>query len=493
MNEVFGYINDFFENILFFDIFFGQIEETKFPFVVAWLIGGGVFLTLKMGFVNLKMLSHSLKIVAGKYHTREDKGLISPFQSLATALSATVGIGNIAAVSIAISWGGAGAAFWMILAGFLGMTLKFTEVTLSVKYRKFLPDGSILGGGMQYLSQGLADKGMAGTGKILAMVFAFFMILGAIGAGNTFQVSQSLSIVQGQVPFFADNSLAFGSLKDNGYIFGLILAGITSLVIIGGIKRIAQVAEKIVPLMVIFYLLMVIWVLGTYFTAIPDAFALIFREAFTPTAVAGGMFGAMAQGFQRAVFSNEAGLGSAGIAHAPARVKYPVRQGLVSLYEPFVDTVVVCTMTALVVILTGTYAGGTEALDAAIAAKQGAIITSTAFGSVVPWFPSILGIAIFMFAFSTMISWSYYGERAWVYIFGAKSSIIFKLIFLAFIVIATITDTGIMVDFSSILFLALAVPNIFGLLMMSGDVRKMLTEYLAKLKSGELDREAIRD
>ena len=493
MNEVFGYINDFFENILFFDIFFGQIEETKFPFVVAWLIGGGVFLTLKMGFVNLKMLSHSLKIVAGKYHTREDKGLISPFQSLATALSATVGIGNIAAVSIAISWGGAGAAFWMILAGFLGMTLKFTEVTLSVKYRKFLPDGSILGGGMQYLSQGLADKGMVGTGKILAMVFAFFMILGAIGAGNTFQVSQSLSIVQGQVPFFADNSLAFGSLKDNGYIFGLILAGITSLVIIGGIKRIAQVAEKIVPLMVIFYLLMVIWVLGTYFTAIPDAFALIFREAFTPTAVAGGMFGAMAQGFQRAVFSNEAGLGSAGIAHAPARVKYPVRQGLVSLYEPFVDTVVVCTMTALVVILTGTYAGGTEALDAAIAAKQGAIITSTAFGSVVPWFPSILGIAIFMFAFSTMISWSYYGERAWVYIFGAKSSIIFKLIFLAFIVIATITDTGIMVDFSSILFLALAVPNIFGLLMMSGDVRKMLTEYLAKLKSGELDREAIRD
>jgi AGCS family alanine or glycine:cation symporter len=334
---------------------------------------------------------------------------------------------------------------------------------------------------------------MAGAGKVLALIFAFFMVLGAIGAGNTFQVSQSLSIVQGQIPFFADDSLVFGSLKDNGYIFGLILAGITSLVIIGGIKRIAHVAEKIVPVMVIFYLLMVAWVLGTYFTAIPDAFALIFREAFTPTAVAGGMFGAMAQGFQRAVFSNEAGLGSAGIAHAPARVKYPIRQGLVSLYEPFVDTVVVCTMTALVVILTGVYTGGTEALDTAIAAKQGAMITSTAFGSVVSWFPPVLGFAIFMFAFSTMISWSYYGERAWVYIFGAKSSIVFKLIFLAFIVIATITDTGTMVDFSSILFLALAVPNIFGLLMMSGDVRKMLTEYLSKLKSGELDREAIRE
>jgi AGCS family alanine or glycine:cation symporter len=436
-----------------------------------------------MGFVNLRMLRHSFNIVRGKYHTKDDKGIISPFQSLATALSATVGIGNIAAVSIAISLGGAGAAFWMIMAGFLGMTLKFTEVTLSVKYREFLPDGTIMGGGMEYLSRGLADKGMAKTGKSMAMIFAFFMILGAIGAGNTFQVSQSLTIMQGQISFF----------NDYPWVFGLILATVTGLVIIGGIKRIAHVAEAIVPFMVVFYLGMVFWVLGTYFTAIPDAFALIFREAFTPTAVAGGIFGAMVQGFQRAVFSNEAGLGSAGIAHAPARVKYPVRQGLVSLYEPFIDTVVVCTMTALVVILTGTYAGGTEALDAAIAAKQGAVITSTAFGSVVSWFPTVLGFAIFMFAFSTMISWSYYGERAWVYLFGIKSSIIFKLIFLGFIIIATIVDTGLMVDFSSILFLALAVPNIFGLIIMSGDVRKMLKEYLLKLKSGELDKEAIRD
>ena len=483
MNEIIQGINTFFENILFFDIFFGAIEGSSFPFVVAWLIAGGVFLTLKMGFVNLRMLRHSFNIVRGKYHTKDDKGIISPFQSLATALSATVGIGNIAAVSIAISLGGAGASFWMIMAGFLGMTLKFTEVTLSVKYREFLPDGTIMGGGMEYLSRGLADKGMTKTGKTMAMVFAFFMILGAIGAGNTFQVSQSLTIMQGQVSFF----------NDYPWVFGLILAMITGLVIIGGIKRIAHVAEAIVPFMVIFYLAMVFWVLGTYFTAIPDAFALIFREAFTPTAVAGGIFGAMVQGFQRAVFSNEAGLGSAGIAHAPARVKYPIRQGLVSLYEPFIDTVVVCTMTALVVILTGTYLGGTEALDAAIAAKQGAVITSTAFGTVVSWFPTVLGFAIFMFAFSTMISWSYYGERAWVYLFGIKSSIIFKLIFLAFIVIATVVDTGLMVDFSSILFLALAVPNIFGLMIMSGDVRRMLTEYLAKLKSGELDAEAIKD
>jgi AGCS family alanine or glycine:cation symporter len=482
MNELFISINTFFEKILFFDIFFGMLEGVSFPFVVALLIVGGVYLTLKMGFVNLRMFSHSLAIVRGKYKTIDDKGVISPFQSLATALSATVGIGNIAAVSIAISLGGAGAAFWMIMAGLLGMTLKFTEVTLSVQHRQFLPDGTILGGGMEYLSRGLAEKGMAKTGKVMAVVFAFFMILGALGAGNTFQISQSLTIMQGQISFF----------NEFPWVFGLIMASITGLVIIGGIKRIAHVAEKIVPIMVIFYLLMVFWVLGTYFSAIPDAFALIFREAFTPTAVAGGIFGAMIQGFQRAVFSNEAGLGSAGIAHSASRVKYPVRQGMVSLYEPFIDTVVVCTMTALVVILTGTYLGGTEALDVAIATKQGAIITSTAFGSVVSWFPTVLGFAIFMFAFSTMISWAYYGERAWVYLFGSKTSIVYKIIFLAFIIIATITDTGTMVDFSSILFLALAVPNIFGLIIMSGDVKAQLKEYLAKLKSGELDREAIR-
>ena len=482
MSEIIKLINSFFENVLLFDIFFGLIEGAALPFIVAWLIGGGVYLTFKMGFVNLRMLGHSFKIVAGKYHTKDDKGIISPFQSLATALSATVGIGNIAAVSIAISLGGPGAAFWMIMAGFLGMTLKFTEVTLSVKHREFLSDGTIMGGGMEYLSNGLAHKGFAKTGKYLAIVFAFFMMLGAIGAGNTFQVSQSLGIMKTQFPIF----------EIYPYAFGVILATIVGFVIIGGIKRIAHVAEAIVPFMVIFYIAMALWVLGTHITVIPDAFVLIFNEAFNPTAVAGGMFGAMAQGFQRAVFSNEAGLGSAGIAHAPARVKYPVRQGLVSLYEPFIDTIIVCTMTALVVIITGVYAGGTPELQAFIDAKQGANLTSAAFGSVVSWFPSVLGFAIFLFAFSTMISWSYYGERAWVYLFGVKSSIVFKLIFLAFIVIATVVDTSTMVDFSSILFLALALPNIFGLIIMSGDVKRYLHEYMDKLKSGELDREAIR-
>jgi len=482
MNEFFIAINHLFEGILLFDIFFGAIEGTKMPFIVAWLIIGGVYLTIKMGFINLRMLKHSFQIVRGKYHTRDDKGQITPFQSLATALSATVGIGNIAMVSIAITVGGPGAVFWMIIAGLLGMTLKFTEVTLSVKHREFLADGSIMGGGMEYLSKGLAEKGWEKLGKYLSIIFAFFLIMGAIGAGNTFQVSQSLGVMQ----------LHFPILNDMPYIFGLVLAGVTALVIIGGITRIARVAEKIVPIMVIFYVLMVLWVLGTNFSQIPHAFGLIISEAFNSTSAGVGIFMAMAQGFQRAVFSNEAGMGSAGIAHAPARVKYPIRQGLVSLYEPFIDTVVVCTMTALVVVITGTYAGGTAELDKFIELNQGAAITSYAFGSVVSWFPNILGFAIFMFAFSTMITWSYYGERAWVYLFGSKSSIIYKLIFLSFIVIATVVETSTMVDFSSILFLALAIPNIFGLLMLSGDVKMMLNEYIQKLKSGELDAEALK-
>jgi len=392
-----------------------------------------------------------------------------------------LGIGNIAAVANAISIGGAGSAFWMVMAGFLGMTLKFTEVTLSIRYRKFLPDGSILGGAMEYLKDGLASKNMANLGKYLAYIYAIFLVLGAIGAGNTFQVSQSLAVAQEQIALF----------QDYPYLFGLILASITGLVIIGGIKRIANVAEVIVPFMVGFYILMVFWVLYVHFDKIDDAFALIFNEAFNPKAVEGGLIGAMLQGFQRAVFSNEAGLGSAAIAHSPAKVKYPIRQGLVSLYEPFVDTVIVCTLTALVVIITGVYLGGTPLLDEAIKNSAGAVITSAGFGSVVSWFPNILGFAIFLFAFSTMISWSYYGERAWVYLFGVKSSIIFKVIFLIFIVIATVTDTKLMVNFSSILFLALAVPNIFGLILLSGDVKSYLKEYIQKLKSGELDREVV--
>ncbi len=480
MNELFNAINGFLSDLLFFDILFGQVEGTTIPFLVAWLIVGGIFLTLKMGFVNLKMLRHSYHIVRGKYHTKEDKGLISPFESLTTALSATVGLGNIAGVAIAISIGGPGATFWMIIAGFLGMTLKFTEVTLSLQHREFLKDGTIMGGGMEYLSKGLANKGMEGFGKVLAVVFAIFMIGGAIGGGNTFQVSQALGVVQQDIPF----------LKEYPIVFGIALALVTGAVIIGGIKRIAHTTVKIVPTMVFIYVSASLWILITNFTQIPHAFGLIFSEAFAPTAVAGGMIGVIVQGFQRAVFSSEAGLGSAAIAHAPARVKYPVRQGMVSLYEPFIDTIVVCTMTALVIVITGVYdpANGYKEL---IEAQQGAALTSAAYGTVISWFPMILSVSIVLFAFSTMISWSYYGERAWVYLFGSGSSLVFKLIFLSFTILASVVSTSIMVDFSFMLILGMALPNILGLYILSGDVKRELDDYLKKLKSGELDKESI--
>lgn len=481
MNELFNAINGFLGNLLFFDILFGQVEGTTIPFLVAWLIAGGIFLTIKMGFVNLKMLHHSFNIVAGKYHTKEDKGLITPFQSLTTALSATVGLGNIAGVAIAISVGGPGATFWMIIAGFLGMTLKFTEVTLSLQHREFLKDGTIMGGGMEYLSKGLANKGMPTFGKVLAILFAIFMIGGAIGGGNTFQVSQALGVIQQEIPF----------LQNYPIVFGISIALVTGAVIIGGIKRIAHTTVKIVPTMVFIYVAASLWILITHYTQIPHAFSIVFSEAFAPTAVAGGMIGVIVQGFQRAVFSSEAGLGSAAIAHAPARVKYPVRQGMVSLYEPFIDTIVVCTMTALVIVITGVYDpsnGYKELIDA----QQGAALTAAAYGTVIDWFPTILSISIVLFAFSTMISWSYYGERAWVYLFGSKYSLLFKLIFLSFTVIASVVSTSIMVDFSFMLILGMALPNILGLYILSGDVKKELDHYLAKLKSGELDKEAIR-
>jgi AGCS family alanine or glycine:cation symporter len=481
MNEFFTAINGLLEQVLFFDVLFGTVENTTIPFLVAWLIIGGVYLTVKMGFINLRMFHHSYKIIKGDYVTKDDKGLIAPFGALTTALSATVGLGNIAGVAIAVSIGGPGATFWMIIAGFLGMSLKFTEVTLSLQHREFLKDGTVMGGAMEYLSNGLTSKGWPRLGRVLALMFALFMIFGAIGGGNTFQVSQALGAVQSEVPFFSEYPI----------VFGIILATITGVVIIGGVKRIAKTTEAVVPTMVIIYLVASLWILVTHFSAIPHAFGLIFSEAFAPTAVAGGVIGSIVQGFQRAVFSSEAGLGSSPVAHAPARVKYPVRQGMVALYEPFIDTVVVCTMTALVIIITGVYdpANGYGAL---IEAKQGAALTSAAYGTVISWFPMVLSLSIALFAFSTMISWSYYGERAWVYLFGSKYSLLYKLIFLSLTVVATVVSTDIMVDFSFMLMLAMALPNIFGLFVLSGDVKRELSSYLKKLKSGELDREAIR-
>ncbi|MBD3794949.1 MAG: alanine:cation symporter family protein [Epsilonproteobacteria bacterium] len=481
INELFIYITKLLDNILFFDLLFGQVTGTKVPFVIALLIFGGVYLTLKFSFINLKMFSHSYKIIMGKYKTKDDVGLIESRQSLTTALSATVGLGNIAGVALAVSIGGAGATFWMIIAGFLGMTLKFTEVTLSLKYRDILSDGTIIGGGMAYLRKGFANRGYTKTGKNLALLFAIFLLGGVIGGGNTFQVSQALGSVSNEIGFF----------KTYPWVFGVVVAILTGAVIIGGIKRIGTVTEKIVPLMVLVYVSASLWILIVNIDRLPHAFYLIFTEAFNPTAVTGGLIGVIIVGFQRAMFSSEAGLGSAPIAHSTAKVKYPVRQGMVALYEPFIDTVIICTMTALVIISTGVCdpnAGFCGLIDA----KNGAGLTAEAFRSVIDWFPMILSFSIFMFAFSTLISWSYYGEVAWIYLFGSSSVMVYKIIFLLFIIIATIVDTNTMVDFASILFLAMAIPNVIGLIVMSGEVKKDLNDYLYKLRKGELDRELMR-
>jgi len=484
MGEVVLGISSFLEKILFFDILFGSVEGLSVPFLVAWLTFGALFFTVKMGFVNVRFLGHAISILRGKYRTKEDKGLITPFQSLTTALSATVGLGNIAGVAVAIMIGGAGATFWMIVAGFFSMTLKFTEVTLSLQHRTFLPDGTVMGGGMRYLSEGLKAKGMGMLGKILAFIFAIFMIGGALGGGNAFQVSQSLGAVKGEIYFFTQYPWAYG----------VILAILVGFVIIGGVKSIARTTEKIVPTMVIIYLSASLYILTVNFALIPDAIMLIIHEAFAPTAVAGGMVGVMVQGFKRAAFSSEAGLGSAPIAHAPSLVKYPVRQGLVALYEPFIDTVVICTMTALVIITTGVYAGSSSELAAIIEAKQGAALTSAAYATVISWFPTILALSVTLFAFSTMISWSYYGERAWTYLFGSKSSVVFKLFFLAVIVLSsTVENLGDLVNLSDMLMLGMALPNLIGLYLLSGNVKKALKEYSEKLKSGELDRESIKE
>ncbi|MDQ1339011.1 MAG: alanine or glycine:cation symporter, family [Campylobacterota bacterium] len=480
MNEFFGNINLFLETILFFDILFGTIDGVTFPFLVAWLILGGVYLTILTRFINIRMLKHSFDIIRGRYDTPDDKGEISSFGALTTALSATVGLGNIAGVALAVAIGGPGATFWMIVAGFLGMSLKFTEVTLSLQHREFLKDGTVLGGAMEYLSKGLAQKGYKSFGKILAIIFAVFMIGGAIGGGNVFQVSQALSAVSQEISFF----------KNFPIIFGVAIAIFVGFVIIGGVTRIAKITEFLVPIMTIIYITASLWILGYHFEKLDDAINIIFNEAFSTSAIYGGVTGAIVQGFQRAVFSSEAGIGSSPVAHAPVKTKYPVRQGLVALYEPFIDTVIICTMTALVIVITGVYAHD-GAYMYLIESKQGAALTSVAYGTVIEWFPIILSLSITLFAFSTIISWSYYGERAWVYLFGSKFSIVYKMLFLALIIVGTIASADVLVDFSFMLFLTMALPNILGLFILSKDVKKELDEYLKKLKNKELERETI--
>jgi len=465
-------INAVIYNAVFFSVpFFGS----DLKLVVAWLVVGAVFCTIYFGLVNFRGFLQALRLVRGDYSNPNDHGEVSHFQALATALSGTVGVGNIGAVPVLIVLGGPGAVFWMIVAGFLGMSSKFCECTLGVKYRNENPDGSVSGGPMYSLKKGLAELGKPGLGKILAIFFSITVVFGCLGGGNMFQANQAY------VQFVNITGGADSFLAGKGWLFGLVFAILVGVVIVGGIKSIAKVTEKVVPFMAILYLIGALIVLFINMDRIPAAIGAIFANAFTPGGVTGGFVGVLILGFQRAAFSNEAGIGSAAIAHSAVRTKEPVTEGLVSLLEPFIDTVVICTITALV-ILTTVYG------DPSIAHLSGVGLTSEAMMRTVAWFPTPLSIAVVLFAFSTMISWSYYGLKGWTYCFGESKAadISFKLIFCLFVIIGCSIPLASVLDFSDAMIFAMAIPNILGIYFLAPLVKKEMKSYFARVKSGEI-------
>lgn len=474
-------INDFVKpatdgifQVIFFPV---TIGDHKIPFILIWLLGAGVFLTLSFKFINLRAFKLAFRTAGGRYSSPDDPGEITHFRALATALSATVGLGNIAGVAIAIAKGGPGATFWMILVGFLGMTVKFAECTLGVKYRLIGEDGRVFGGPMRYLSEGLKERKLAPLGRTLAVVFALLCVGASLGGGNMFQVNQAVQ----QVVNVTGGDATF--LGRNEWLLGLGLAVLVGIVIIGGIVRIATVTSKLVPVMCGIYVIAALGVIFTNLGEVPRALTAIIEGAFNPQAIEGGMIGVLLVGIQRAVFSNEAGIGSAPIAHSAVKTRYPASEGIVALLEPFVDTVVVCTMTALVIVITGVYdpsmaAGGTA---------QGIEMTSDAFATVIGWFPYVLLLAVLCFAFSTLISWSYYGTQAWMYLFGRSraSEMTYKVIFCVFVVIGAAMTLGAVTDFSDGMLLGMCFPNLLGVYILLPVVKRELRSYLDYTKDKE--------
>ena len=467
------------------------------PLVLIILILGALFFTIYFKFVNFTLIRTAVKIVKGDYddidHHAADaaegdstpggdvfetmavegaEGEVSHFQALTAALSATVGLGNIAGVAVAISLGGPGATFWMILAGFLGMATKFTECTLGVKYREVTEDGTVHGGPMYYLSKGLKEKGLGGLGKVLAIFFAIMCIGGSFGGGNMFQANQAAAQISGKLGFESGAA---------GVIIGIVMAIIVGIVIIGGIKRIGSVTEKVVPFMAVIYVGAALVILGMHYSSIPEAFGLIYDGAFNSSAALGGIVGVLIVGFQRAAFSNEAGVGSSAIAHSAVRTKYSASEGIVALLEPFIDTVIICTMTALVLIITNIDGGFIEYGNSDV---QGIELTAQAFNSTIPYFDWVLMIAAVLFAISTMLSWSYYGLQAWKYLFGKTkiADTTYKVIFLFFVIVGASISLGAVIDFSDAMIFAMVFPNIIGLIILAPKVSKELSRYKAAIK-----------
>ena len=447
----------------------GTERTIKVPFIVIWLILGAIFFTIRFRFINFRGIKHSIDLVRGKYDDPDAVGEVTHFQALATAVSGTVGLGNIAGVAVAVATGGPGATFWLILAGLLGMSSKFVECTLGLKYRILEADGTISGGPMQYLKKGFEERGFKNVGKFLSVIYAFIIMLAAFAAGSMFQANQAASQL----------SNVFGVDGSAKTFIGIGIAVLVGIVIVGGLKGIAKVTDKVVPSMASLYIIMCLIVIGANITDIGTAFGLIIDGAFNPDAVYGGFLGVLVLGFQRAAFSNEAGLGTASIAHSAAKTKHPVSEGFVALLEPFIDTVVVCTLTALVLIFTGTFEGETA---------TGSALTAVAFAKVIPGASIFLTIAIFLFAFSTTLTWSYYGVQAAQSLFGETKLVtnIFKVIYLLTIVLGASIGLGAVIDFADMMILTLAIPNLIGAYLMSGSVAKDLKEYMAKIKSGEI-------
>lgn len=482
INNVFAPITGVVEAIVFFTVPIGGGIEI--PFVLIWLILGAAFFTVYMGFINIRAFPHAIDVVRGKYDDPDDSGEVSHFQALTAALSGTVGVGNIAGVAFAVAIGGPGATFWMIIAGLLGMSSKFVECTLGVMYRDVHADGTVSGGPMYYLDKGLREKGpgWGKLGKVLAVMFAIFCIGGSFGGGNMVQINQATlqlaSITGGEESIF----------YNNGWIFGSIMAVVVGIVIIGGIKSIARVTDKIVPFMVGVYVTAALVVLGYHIADVPEAFGLIISSAFNGEALYGGFVGVLIQGFRRAAFSNEAGVGSASIAHAAARTDEPISEGVVALLEPFIDTVVICTMTALVIVVTNYGGAGAEASfnDRGIVGDIG--LTSNSFESVISWFPTVLGIAVILFALSTMISWSYYGLKAWTYVFGETKTneLIYKALFCGFVVVGSAISASAVFNFGDAMIFAMCFPNVLGLYILLPNVRNAYRNYMERIKSGEI-------
>ncbi|MBK8081864.1 MAG: alanine:cation symporter family protein [Saprospiraceae bacterium] len=504
INAAFEPVAAFIGGIILYQVPIGGVEA---PLIVIILTLGGLFFTFYFGFPNIRNFGTAIQVVRGKYDKVEQKGAVethpeetvftvdgdiaktirdehhhgevSHFQALATAVSGTVGLGNIAGVTLAVSLGGPGATFWMIVSGLLGMTLKFVECTLGVHYRDINKQGVVFGGPMYYLSKGLKEKGYTGLGKFLAVVFAILCVGGSFGGGNAAQSNQAAEQL---ISLFG---MTGGS---SGFIIGIFIAVLVGITIIGGIKRIASVTEKLVPFMAIIYIGACLVVILSHFSYMDDAIALIIEGAFNPQAGIGGMIGVMVIGFRRAAFSNEAGAGSASIAHSAVKTKYSASEGLVSLLEPFIDTVVICTMTALVIVTFNEgnfFEYGQAAVTINGTVYQGATLTSLAFEQTISWFPIVLTIAIFLFAISTMISWSYYGQQAWMYLFGKSKGMemTYKIIFLIFIVIGASANMQSIWDFSDAMILGMVFPNMVGLLILFPKVKEELARYLAVIKN----------